>query len=252
MDTLNEYGNQQIHLYLLSIIDDVDKCCREHNIKYSLSGGTLLGAVRDKGYIPWDDDMDIMFDRRNYYKFLRAYKKYMSDDYKIVGKSWVKRITKKDNPDMDKELGCIDLFVFDPVPESRLAAKGKVLMLKFLQGMLKDNNDYSSFSPLYRVLLFVTWAVGRLFSKRTKLRWYSRLSKWSGFSDDYSFVNIYNTWFDQIGRLRFEKEIISGYTDVDFEGRRFMSISGYDRYLTVLYGDYMTPPEQKDRKPMHR
>lgn len=60
MDVNNEYGTLEVQKYLLEVMKYVDTFCREHNIKYSLDAGTLLGAVRHKGFIPWDDDIDIV------------------------------------------------------------------------------------------------------------------------------------------------------------------------------------------------
>ena len=64
------YGIREMQLYLLDILIVIDKFCRDYNIQYSLNGGTLLGAVRHKGFIPWDDDADVMFDRENYKLFI--------------------------------------------------------------------------------------------------------------------------------------------------------------------------------------
>lgn len=63
-----------LHKTLLEILNDFDSFCRSNNIQYSLAYGTVLGAVRHKGFIPWDDDLDVMMTRENYNKFLWLYK----------------------------------------------------------------------------------------------------------------------------------------------------------------------------------
>lgn len=65
---------RQLQLIDLEMMIEVDRICRKNGIKYSLSGGTLLGAIRHKGFIPWDDDADIMFTHEEYEKFYRACK----------------------------------------------------------------------------------------------------------------------------------------------------------------------------------
>lgn len=242
------YGLKEVHDYYLSMMDDFHEYCLTHNIQYSLSGGSLLGAVRHQGFIPWDDDFDVMFDRENYELFLDSFSYEPMNNYEIIGKSWVKRVTKKDNPEKDFEKRCLDLFVFDSVPANIIVAKSKVLFLKMLQGMLKDEPDYSRFSFPYKCLLFFTWIIGRPFSKEIKVKWYNNLSK---IGNRYKKINIYNTWFNQIGRTEFDKEIIDGYIYVDFEGRKYFAIQGYDQYLTELYGDYMKLPPKEQRVPTH-
>ena len=77
----NDYGNLELHQVLLSAMKDIDKICREHGLKYFLHAGTLLGAINHKGFIPWDDDVDISLLRCDYETFIRVVQEDYSDQY---------------------------------------------------------------------------------------------------------------------------------------------------------------------------
>ncbi len=98
IDVENKYGTKDVQEYLLPILKDLDALCRENDIKYSMMGGGLLGTVRHKGFIPWDDDLDLIFDRENYDKFLKVCETKLPDEYMVTNSIWIKRITRKDNP----------------------------------------------------------------------------------------------------------------------------------------------------------
>lgn len=248
----DKYGTTEIHQYLCGMMDDIDAFCKNRRILYSLSGGTFLGAVRHKGFIPWDDDVDIMFDRKNYKRFLKEVSSGKLPGYKIVGKTWLKRVTRVDNPNAFKEEDCIDLFVFDKVPSNHIIAGLKILILKLLQGMMKEEPDYGRFGMKYKVLLFVTFTVGRLFPLKFKQDMYDMVSSIGNKDKDSDKVNIYNTYFKQIGTLEFRASVLKKYRYADFEGRKFMVLKDQDGYLGELYGDYMKLPPEEERKPAHR
>ena len=75
---------RQVQLCCLEIFKDIDKICRENKIEYSLCGGSVIGAMLYEGFIPWDDDIDLMMDRNNYEKFLEIYPKLCKKNYKVV------------------------------------------------------------------------------------------------------------------------------------------------------------------------
>lgn len=69
----NSYGLAELHEQLLLIMDDIDRVCRAHGIEYTLCGGSLIGAVRHRGFIPWDDDMDVRMTRSDFENFKKIY-----------------------------------------------------------------------------------------------------------------------------------------------------------------------------------
>ena len=249
MDSNNEYGTFRIQKYYLSVLADFDHYCRINGIKYSLSDGTLLGAVRHKGFIPWDDDVDIILTRPNYEMFLHCFASHPMEGYMLIGKLWIRKLTKKNNPLLATEEQCIDLFVFDDVPQSKILQSLKILLLKLLQGTMKENLSYDKYPLKYKVLSFVAHVIGLPFSKKTKQRLYDKLMQWKGFGCGKEF-GVYNTLFNYMG-ITFPVNVISDYVYLNFENRECMAMVGYDEYLKRCYGDYMTPPPKSERKPQH-
>ncbi|MCQ2533876.1 MAG: LicD family protein [Clostridia bacterium] len=119
---------EEIHQSQMDIIRYIDKLCRDNNIKYSLAYGTLLGAIRHKGFIPWDDDMDIMMERVDYNKFLDIMKKDKSDRFNVINYEnayfpWTKicdgntYIIEKDDYRIPNYALWVDVFPIDEMPE---------------------------------------------------------------------------------------------------------------------------------------
>lgn len=251
MDKDNQYGNLQMQEYLLPILDDIDQVCRKHNITYSLIFGTLLGAVRHKGFIPWDDDIDIALDRSNFQKLLSVFENEMGNQYCIINDIWVRRISKIDNP--GKELrppqGCVDLFVFDKVSNKQWKYSVQVLLLKILQGMIKTNIDYNYYNGPYKIAIFVTHSLGKLFDKELKQSWYDLISQW-GNKDDECNVTCFNAPYRLLTK-KYPVDLLKDSINLEFEGREYLSIRKWDEYLTISYGDYMRIPKENDRKSNH-
>ncbi|MBO4651708.1 MAG: LicD family protein [Lachnospiraceae bacterium] len=245
------YGIKDMQEYLLKILVDIDDFCKRNEINYSLNGGTLLGAIRHKGFIPWDDDADIMFDRKNYEKFIERFQQNQPDEYEIIGDTWVKRVTRKDNPRKQMDEGCVDLFVMDNIPNNPVVSKVKNFTLKALQGMLKKKIDYRQYKGINKVLVAITHVMGKPFGTKFKQKMYMSVSKW-GNRKKTKKKNIYNSMFRQIGLFEYSQDMMDNYIDVEFENTELRGISDYHQYLTVAYGDYMKLPPVEKRRPMHK
>lgn len=240
---------RDLQLYLLPIMEDIDNFCRQNQIKYSLCGGSLLGSIRHKGFIPWDDDLDLMFDRENYEKFIQIAKKSLPDKYEIVGDTWIKRIKRKDNPNDEFQEGFVDLFVMDTIPDNRIVSMFKNIILKTLQGMLKARFEPEKYSLINKIEIKATHALGKLFSVKSKQKMYESVSKWG--NKNSKRVNIYNSMFNQIGKFSYTANIMDSIIDVQFENITVCGISDFNQYLTVAYGDYMKLPPENERVPIH-
>ncbi len=248
MDSNNEYGLREIHKQLLEVLVEFDRFCRENGVCYSLTYGSLIGAVREHGIISWDDDVDIMLDRDNYEKLMGIIDRF--DGYSSRMELWITRVRKKDITPIDGYDPAIDLLVIDAVPENRLCRVFKKTSVKILQGMLKKRILYSEHSLTERVFMWGTHVLGKLFTEKSKQKLYHRICK-IGNNKPYSRVCCYNGLFKALKKT-FDKSIMEAYTDYDFDGYKFMGIKNYDVFLRSLYKlNYMTPPPMEQRIPRH-
>lgn len=251
---------RKLQLTELEILEEIDRICKKNDIQYFLSGGSLLGAIRHKGFIPWDDDIDIAMTRKNYNKFILSCMKdldnrYFMDNYQANKKCCISftKIKKKNTLFVeDKYADCyddthciwVDVFPLDGVKEKmskfQLWQKRAFDRLYTLITIKKGSNYYQNSKvkkAIYQVLLTIVPVRFLVFL----------LEKIIGFYDEdkvqylCSFSTVYS-----IEKDTFDKGKLLPYCLVDFEGKKFMGIEGYDYYLKMMYGDYMKlPPVSK-------
>ena len=249
MDFDNKYGTLKIQEKLLVLLKEFHKYCLENDIKYSLDWGSLLGAIRHKGFIPWDDDIDIMVDRRNYEKILKTAKSPINIDHDSSSALWVDRV-RLDSDLISSLKPTMDIFIIDNAPDGQFLRKLRVLELRFVQGMLKSTPNLKKGNVLYRVATLVSYLVGRLFTVEQKVRLYSWLSQRSNKKDTAKKAS-YNTDFVDMSKL-YSKDIIDEVIEVPFEDIRVYITKTYHQCLIDKFGsNYMTPPSEEDRIPKH-
>ena len=261
----------QIHRVLLMILEDIDAMCRRHGLEYILIGGTGIGCVRHKGFIPWDDDVDIAMTRKDYERFRRIVAREYPEKYcltdairennygknipKLRLKNTVYRTLLKVDP-MDREITA-DIFIIENVEDFAPAKYFHGILCQvfgfFLScRRLADREDF--FRKIYKGGGF-RWKVliGRL------LR-FASLDQWAHWCESvYAACGDHNSRFVTVPTDRrhflgeiFPREVRCETMDAEFEGRLFKIPRDYDRYLAERYGNYMeVPPPEKQSLSMY-
>lgn len=248
MDIDNNYGTLDIQQKLLVLLKEFHQFCVAYDIKYSLDWGSLLGAIRHKGFIPWDDDLDIMVDRENFKKINRLIKKSdnLAYEHGTIESLWIDRV-RLDSESLSNPKPTMDVFVIDNAPNGRLARKFRVTLIRGLQGMMKKKPNYTKGNMLYRIATHITYLLGKCISHDTLIKWYKNISQLSN-KKQTQMKACYNADFNDVAKLR-HSDVIGEYILVPFEDCEVFVTKGYHQALVDMFGpDYMTPVY---REPIH-
>lgn len=241
----------------LNILDYVADFCEKNDIKYWLACGTLLGAIRHKGYIPWDDDIDIGMLRDDYNKFIELFNtngsKYEVHNYK-TDKNWHLAFSKvydsetvlfePDEKTGQQECVNIDVFVYDNAPDDFKDRK-RIYKKKEFYRKLNSFRVNSSFenpkNKKYNFLRYPLNFVLKIFPRNYFLKKMVNVST-KYINQNTKCVGNYSSKTDMVcSKKAFDKLV-----DVEFEGKKYKAPIGYDEYLTSFYGNYMKlPPKEK-------
>ncbi|WP_052447478.1 LicD family protein [Clostridium polynesiense] len=262
---------RQAQLVMLRNLKIVDYICNKHNIKYWLDGGTLLGAVRHGGFIPWDDDLDISMIREDYNKFIEAAKKELPDDLFLqltetdpeYDMPWLK-IRDNNSEVIEYKSGnyhkglFIDVFPMDyyGISIEEVNKKKKAYKLRYRLMMLIKEPFEKIISPkifIKNIVKLICKAVFLTYTLQDKSALFSELrerrdaaiassrgeeQKVIGYGPEVIFWNNY-----------FNKEDIFPIRKFKFEDGEFNVPNNYHKYLTDMFGNYMELPPEKDRIP---
>lgn len=252
MDSNNQFGALEIQRKLLVLLKEFHSFCVANSIKYSLDWGSLLGAVRHKGFIPWDDDLDIMVDRHNYDKIVDCIKNCKSLEFDASSPEalWVSRVSLPESGEQYSYPPMIDIFIVDNAPNGLFARKWRLLCILILQGMLKEHPDFRKGNFIMKTCTFVTYLWGCMFPRKKKLEWYHQLSQSSNRVTTRQVTSYYEE-YRCMGKY-YSSTLLDEYEIVPFEDIEAYITKKWHECLCVQFGkDYMTPPEEEERVSRH-
>lgn len=247
----------------LEILKTLDSYCRSHSIKYSLYAGTLLGAVRHQGFIPWDDDIDVAMTREEYTKFCGCisrnpivgyiFTNFENDQENIVchgklGKLGTTFLQEGDLENKGHHEIWVDIF---PIDKISIYDKRETTKIGREQIFLTRANGVRMNEGLKkRVVRFAFRMIPKKSRYNRMLRNLRRLQQIdSELNDNYEWTSM--STLGNIEKIRFPKAMMESYTEIEFEGIPFMSIDDYDGMLKVLFGDYMKLPPKEEQVCKH-
>lgn len=250
---------RQVQLTELEMLVEVDRICRKCGINYSIWGGTLLGAARHKGFIPWDDDADVAFLREDYEKFRKALKTeldtsrfYFQDQRRTRGYRWTYGKLRRKGTEfvrvyqehMPYRQGIfIDLFAMDYMPDNYgLRTVHNFVNFCYRKFFWSEVGKVADKSPLKRAVYRRMDRVPEMALKRSYWHFVSVAGKKkTDWARNYGDPPLNREWGYKV---RWMKNL----AEIEFEGVKLMGLADYDEYLTFTYGDYMTLPPVGKRK----
>ena len=243
---------REAQLKMLSILEAIDKVCKAHDIGYWIEGGTLLGAMRHGGFIPWDDDVDISMLRCDYERFIEVAAKELPPHLFLQTRktdpSFHHRECKVrdlnsfiadggDDTGADYQKGLfVDIFPYDEGPSKCHKQMGKVARSITVATVVLDGLHHYSWHAVGQLLYFGI--------KRPLLKAVWRLGCLLWANGEYVAIDPHFSWCCAIHK----KSNLFPLSEVEFEGKRFSAPAKPDAYLTTLYGDWhQIPPKEKQQ-----
>ena len=257
-----ELSIDEMHLYILNMFKALDRACKKYNITYFLSGGSAIGAIRHGGFIPWDDDADIMMPRKDFERFVRIFSK-AKGRYKVASvydnKNWTFPFARMWDDDTkivydnlnEASTGIfIDIYPMDGVPSSKLLTKLHYKRMKALYVLLnaairKRFKDDEHYIFIKKILAVFAGAIGQ----GRICRHINRIAKRRDFEkSEYVGCSVLSHYME---KEKFPRSDFESQRYVKFEDTYMPVPNGCENYLHALYGDFMKEPDEKGRESEH-
>ncbi len=269
----NAYGLLEVQEANLRILKEIDRICEKYRIGYVLDSGTLLGAIRHGGFIPWDDDADVAMTRNAWEAFRKVAPRELPEGMSLLtpdtfdgGRRFydftpriIYEFSRRRKPDdgtayYEEKLNhlWVDLFILDRLPDSPAAAKALILRHKALYLLAMGHRqklDMKKYTAVQKLPVLGGSTAGKAVSMRAVFSLQDRLAKkynkkktgrwyYSNYDPGFIDIRLKDEWVTERIRIRFEDTTLS-------------IPAHYDEVLTCIYGDYMKLPPKDQRVPSH-
>lgn len=261
---MKEIGTKELRELQMCVLDEIDRFCREHHIYYTMSGGTLLGAVRHKGFIPWDDDMDIQMLRKDYLRFIQLWNNSVHNSYYELisiesgnnrGYAFAKMIDNRTASlvkGMESEGVYVDIFPLDKVKDyddfTRRRQK-HIRLFRQRKGLYWRRLAKSGQIPFWRIVL------AHLRSPHFPSKTLEQVVEEINMNAQELENESCTYYFEMVSGFRCKDlipaSVFNTYIELPFENRRYMCVEAYDEYLTRTFGNYMQLPPKEEQVKQH-
>ena len=265
---MREIDFEEVKRLQVDILAAVDKFCEQNNIRYSLSSGTLIGAIRHNGYIPWDDDIDLMMPRADYDRFISTFNGVVehlsvmapelnANYYAPYANVYDNRthLNEGCNGHRGIEIGVkIDIFPIDTVPADDREYAIKMKKIDKLNSIMRTKrlvniselkkSFFSNLAIYFKKSIYACLPYTYLQKKIRSIA----TDKSCAASNCVDNV-VYNIYSKKC--TKFNESVMNEYIRLPFEGHLFCAVKDYDTVLKKMYGDYMQLPPEEKRVPVH-
>lgn len=239
---------------LLELLKEFDRICKKHNIHYVIFCGSALGAVRHKGFIPWDDDLDVSMLRDDYEHFLKVAPDELKEQYYLqaeFSEHWPMNFSKlrknhttcleKYHPkDKKSHQGIyIDIFPCDNAADKDRGRKWQFYASRIVVAKALSRRGYETDSRMKKVFM----ACCHLLPMKPFHRYAMRKKK-----NDSKYVHTFLACTSKYKKGVYKRSWFTETIEMDFEDMKVPVSVHYDELLTTMYGDYMTLPSEEERK----
>ena len=248
----------------MEIMQEIDRICKENDLQYYAAWGTLLGTIRHKGFIPWDDDIDIWMKRKDYNRFIEIIKKELDSTFCICHYSTLEqwdqyflRITNGREINTNEEhlkrfhgfpfVAGVDVFPLDYISDDEEEMEIQKELIKIIYQIIKvsgkgrvcdETGRKSKGDKADRGIVQYTLKLGSCVANEL-LKVCDTLYSLYNENDSHTLTEYY--YFYENPQIQFPEEYFVQITEMDFEIMKMPVMKNYDEVLTILFGDYMTP-----------